>query len=67
LVDRAGPVFSSFTANMVTLFGVFWGILIFSEQNSIWVWLSFATIMVALAMVAPRGRATIPKANTDPR
>jgi drug/metabolite transporter (DMT)-like permease len=67
LVDRAGPVFSSFTANMVTLFGVFWGILIFSEQNSIWVWLSFATIMVALAMVAPRGRATVPEANTEPR
>ncbi len=56
LVDRAGPVFSSFTGNMVTLFGVFWGIVIFSEQNSIWVWLSFATIMIALAMVAPRGR-----------
>jgi drug/metabolite transporter (DMT)-like permease len=57
LVEHAGPVFSSFTANMVTLFGVFWGIVIFSEQNSIWVWLSFATIMIALALVAPRGRA----------
>jgi drug/metabolite transporter (DMT)-like permease len=56
LVDYAGPVFTSFTANMVTLFGVFWGIVIFSEQNSIWVWLSFATIMLALALVAPRGR-----------
>jgi drug/metabolite transporter (DMT)-like permease len=67
LVDRAGPVFTSFTANMVTLFGVFWGIVIFSEQNSIWVWLSFATIMVALAMVAPRGRATAAVASTEPR
>jgi drug/metabolite transporter (DMT)-like permease len=62
LVDRAGPVFGSFTANMVTLFGVLWGIVIFSEQNSIWVWLSFATIMTALAMVAPRGRATVAEA-----
>jgi drug/metabolite transporter (DMT)-like permease len=59
LVDHAGPVFGSLTANMVTLFGVVWGILIFSEQNSIWVWLSFATIMIALAMVAPRGRAAV--------
>ena len=67
LVDRAGPVFSSFTANMVTLFGVFWGIVIFSEQNSIWVWLSFATIMVALAMVAPRGKTTVAEANIEPR
>jgi drug/metabolite transporter (DMT)-like permease len=58
LVDHAGPVFSSLTANMVTLFGVFWGIVIFSEENSIWVWLSFATIMIALGLVAPRGRAS---------
>jgi len=55
LVDRAGPVFTSFTANMVTLFGVLWGIVIFAEQNSVWVWLSFATIMVALFIVTPRG------------
>ena len=66
LVDRAGPVFSSFTANMVTLFGVLWGILIFSERNSIWVWLSFATIMIALAMVAPRAKATVAETDTDP-
>jgi len=52
---------------MVTLFGVLWGILIFSERNSIWVWLSFATIMIALAMVAPRAKATVAEADTDPR
>jgi drug/metabolite transporter (DMT)-like permease len=57
LVDRAGPVFTSFTANMVTLFGVVWAILIFAERNSVWVWLSFATIMIALALVAPRRQA----------
>src|SRR5262249_10098603 len=56
LVDHAGPVFGSLAANMVTLFGVIWGILIFSEQNSIWVWLSFATLMIALALVTPRKR-----------
>jgi drug/metabolite transporter (DMT)-like permease len=59
LVGRAGAVFSSFAANIVTLFGVFWGIVIFAERNSIWVWLSFATIMVALTLVAPRGRAAV--------
>jgi len=63
LVDRAGPVFSSFTANMVTLFGVLWGIVIFSERNSVWVWLSFATIMIALAMVAPRAKAAVAEAD----
>ena len=57
LNETAGPVFSSQTANLVTLFGVIWGIVIFGEQNSAWVWLSLATMMVALALVAPRRAA----------
>ena len=55
LVNYAGAVFGSFSANVVTLFGVVWGIVIFSEHNSIWIWLSFTTIMLALTLVAPRG------------
>jgi drug/metabolite transporter (DMT)-like permease len=54
LVEKAGPVFTSQTGNLVTLFGVGWGILIFGERHSIWVWLSFATMMVALTLVRPR-------------
>jgi len=54
LIETAGPVFTSQTANLVTLFGVIWGIVIFGEQNSIWVWLSLATMMVALSLVTPR-------------
>lgn len=54
LIENAGPVFTSQTANLVTLFGVIWGIIIFGEQNSIWVWLSLGTMMVALALVMPR-------------
>ena len=42
------------TANLVTLFGVLWGIVIFGEQNSMWVWLSLATMMLAIALVVPR-------------
>lgn len=57
LIETAGPVFTSQTANLVTLFGVLWGILIFGEQNSPWVWLSLATMMVALALVRPRKAA----------
>lgn len=59
LIDHAGPVFGSLTANVVTLFGVIWGIIIFGEQNSIWIWLSLATMMVALALVAPRGKESV--------
>ena len=56
LIEIAGPVFSSQTANLVTLFGVLWGIVIFGEQHSAWVWLSLTAMMAALALVAPRER-----------
>jgi drug/metabolite transporter (DMT)-like permease len=54
LIEHAGPVFTSQTANLVTLFGVLWGIVIFGEQNSMWVWLSLTTMMLAIALVVPR-------------
>jgi drug/metabolite transporter (DMT)-like permease len=54
LIVRAGPVFASQTAYIVTLSGVFWGILIFGEKHSLWIWLSLASMLVALALVTPR-------------
>jgi drug/metabolite transporter (DMT)-like permease len=57
LVEQAGPVFTSQTGNLVTLFGVGWGILIFGDRHSIWVWLSFVIMMIALALVRPRKTA----------
>ena len=54
LVIYAGPVFASQTAYVVTLSGVFWGILIFNESHSVWIWLSMALMIVALSLVQPR-------------
>ncbi|MGH6892879.1 MAG: hypothetical protein ACREEP_11525 [Dongiaceae bacterium] len=59
LIESAGPVFTSQTANLVTLFGVIWGMIIFGEQRSVWIWLSLAAMMVALALVAPRRRLSV--------
>jgi drug/metabolite transporter (DMT)-like permease len=59
LIETAGPVFSSQTANLVTLFGVLWGIVIFGEQNSAWVWMSLATMMAAVALVTPRKSVSV--------
>lgn len=57
LNETAGPVFSSLTANLVTLFGVIWGVIIFGEENSLWVWVSLATMMAAVLLVTPRAKA----------
>lgn len=51
-----GPVFSSQVGYVVTLTGVFWGMLIFDESPSLWIWLSLAAMLIGLALVTPRGR-----------
>lgn len=56
LVNHAGPVFASQVAYVVTLSGVLWGIAIFAERHSPWIWLSLALMMAGLALVTPRRR-----------
>jgi drug/metabolite transporter (DMT)-like permease len=54
LISRAGPVFASQTAYVVTFSGVFWGVMIFDEQHSTWIWASLTMMLAALALVTPR-------------
>jgi len=54
LVVRAGPVFASQCAYVVTLAGVLWGMLIYGEAHSTWVWASLAVMIIALSLVKPR-------------
>ena len=55
LIVHSGPVFASQTAYLVTISGVLWGIAIFNEQHSGWIWASLAIMVAALALVSPRG------------
>ena len=52
-IDKSGPLFASQVGYIVTLAGVFWGIAIFDESHSIWVWLSLATMLLGLVLVSP--------------
>lgn len=54
LIGRAGPVFAAQVAYVVTLTGVFLGMLFLGEQNSAWVWLSLVAMLGGLALVRPR-------------
>jgi len=47
----AGPVFMSFTGYIVTLTGIGWGVLLFGERHSPWVWGAAALIFTGLALV----------------
>ncbi len=54
LVLWAGPVFTSQAAYVVTLAGVIWGILLFGERHSLWIWVAIAMLFAGLSLVRPR-------------
>jgi len=54
LVTRAGPVFASQVAYVVTGSGVVWGMVIFGEAHSAWIWAALIFMMVGLTLVRPR-------------
>ena len=56
-IRTAGPVFASQCAYIVTISGILWGIVIFAEVHTIWVWLSVVVMMAGLALVTPATRA----------
>ena len=56
LIRRTGPVFASQTGYIVTIGGMFWGIIIFDELYSIWVWASLIILIAGVILVSPRKR-----------
>lgn len=53
MIGKAGPVFASQVAYLVTGFGVVWAMLLLGERYSIWVWMAFALMLVGIALVKP--------------
>jgi drug/metabolite transporter (DMT)-like permease len=58
-IQTAGPVFASQCAYAVTISGVIWGIIVFSEQHSIWIWISVAVMLLGLVLVTPDEEAEV--------
>jgi drug/metabolite transporter (DMT)-like permease len=56
LVSASGPVFASQMAYIVTISGVLWGLVIFEEHHSAWIWGALALMLTGLALVTPRGQ-----------
>ncbi|MEM9439151.1 MAG: DMT family transporter [Pseudomonadota bacterium] len=57
LVTSAGPVFASQMGYLVTVSGVAWGIVMFGEQHSRWIWTAMLIMVAGLALVQPRKEA----------
>ena len=54
LLGRAGPVFASQVAYVVTIAGVFLSAWLLAESYSVWIWAALGLMMVGLALVHPR-------------
>jgi drug/metabolite transporter (DMT)-like permease len=50
----AGPVFASQVAYVVTLAGVAWGLVLFDERHSPYIWAALVLMLLGLALVRPR-------------
>ncbi len=54
LIKMSGVIFASFVAYVVTTAGVCWGIILFDEVHSGWVWSAFILLLVGMTLVTPR-------------
>ena len=54
VVKMSGSVFASLAGYVITLSGVFWGMLFFDESHSVWVWSALVLMLVGMALVTPR-------------
>ncbi len=52
-IKTSGPVFASQCGYVVTISGVIWGIIVFSEQHTLWVWISVIVMLLGLLLVNP--------------
>ncbi|MFQ5786257.1 MAG: EamA/RhaT family transporter, partial [Alphaproteobacteria bacterium] len=67
LIRVAGPVFFSQVGYLVTLAGVLWGMLLFGERHSPWIWAALALMFAGLALVNMRRGAAAPATNRPER
>ncbi len=58
LMARAGPVFTSQAAYVVTLAGVGWGMVLFGESHSVWIWAALIIALLGVTLVQPKRLAT---------
>lgn len=57
LIARAGSVFASLIAYLVTGFGVLWSMLLLGERYTALVWAAFGLMLAGIALVQPRAAA----------
>jgi drug/metabolite transporter (DMT)-like permease len=57
LVGRAGPIFAAQVSYLVTIFGVFWAVILLGEAYASGIWTALALMLCGLFLVQPRGKS----------
>ena len=57
LIKSAGAVFASMSGYVITLSGVYWGMVFFDESHSGWVWAALLLMLTGMAFVTPREKS----------
>ena len=60
IIRLAGPVFFSANNYLVPLAGVAWGMAIFGDRLSVWVWGALALMMAGVLLLTARGPRPAP-------
>ena len=54
LIQKTGPLFASQTGYVVTIGGMLWGMVLFNDNYSLWVWSSLVVLILGVILVSPR-------------
>lgn len=54
LVGRAGPIFAAQVSYLVTIFGIFWAVILLGEAYASGIWTALALMLCGLFLVQPR-------------
>ena len=54
VINTSGPIFGSQVSYLITLFGMGWGMILFDERHSGYVWGALVLTIIGLALVQPR-------------
>lgn len=54
VIRMPGPVFASQAAYNITIDGVGWGMILFGERHSVYIWITLALTLAAITLVKPR-------------
>ena len=54
VLQHTGPVFAAQSTYVTTVTGVFWGMVLFGESHSLWIWIALVVLLAGMALVQER-------------